>query len=135
MSHQACGAVVSLRFDHRCLRRCSRGRRDDWEFRNRLRCIATWMAPVCLLAEDNEINQMVASELLQQAGAVCEIAGDGKQALERVLAKKFDFILMDCQMPGDGRHPRPRGECRAKPRQAPGNSQAPRDYRSHGQCD
>jgi len=75
-----------------------RGRRDDWGIPQPEATIRL-DGGLCLLAEDNEINQMVAAELLQQAGAVCEIAGDGRQALEKALEKRFDFILMDCQMP------------------------------------
>jgi two-component system sensor histidine kinase/response regulator len=75
-----------------------RGRRDDWGIPQPAPA-ARLDGALCLLAEDNEINQMVAAELLQQSGAVCEIAADGKQAMERALSKKFDFILMDCQMP------------------------------------
>ena len=37
-----------------------------------------------LLAEDNEINQQVAEEILQQAGLVVSIANNGKEALEMV---------------------------------------------------
>jgi two-component system sensor histidine kinase/response regulator len=75
-----------------------RGRRDDWgipipETSPRLD------GGLCLLAEDNEINRMVASELLEQAGAVCDIAVDGLEALQKAQDKKYDFILMDCQMP------------------------------------
>ncbi len=52
-----------------------------------------------LLAEDNEVNQLVASELLQQAGCQCELAVNGRQAVDKALAGTFDVILMDCQMP------------------------------------
>ncbi|MGO9118053.1 MAG: response regulator [Desulfomonilaceae bacterium] len=52
-----------------------------------------------LLAEDNEINQQVAEEILQQAGLVVSIANNGKEALEMVGAENFDVVLMDIQMP------------------------------------
>ncbi len=52
-----------------------------------------------LLAEDNEVNQMVAAELLRQAGASCTIASDGTEAIEKALNGDYDVILMDCQMP------------------------------------
>ena len=52
-----------------------------------------------LLAEDNEINQEVAREILEQAGFSVVIANDGKEALEKVQASAFDAILMDIQMP------------------------------------
>jgi PAS domain S-box-containing protein len=52
-----------------------------------------------LLAEDNEINQMVASQLLQKAGLKVSIAHNGQQAVEAAKAEKFDAIFMDLQMP------------------------------------
>ncbi len=53
-----------------------------------------------LLAEDNPLNQQVATELLERAGATVTVAGDGAQALERLRAGTFDCVLMDIQMPG-----------------------------------
>jgi len=52
-----------------------------------------------LLAEDNPINQEVASELLTSAGLHVEVAGDGAQAVQRALAGSHDLVLMDVQMP------------------------------------
>lgn len=54
-----------------------------------------------LLAEDNELNQEIAIELLKMAGLEVECAADGKEALEKFLADgdRFDLILMDMQMP------------------------------------
>ncbi|HEX5242685.1 MAG TPA: ATP-binding protein, partial [Tepidisphaeraceae bacterium] len=52
-----------------------------------------------LLVEDNEVNQMVAAELLAQAGYSCQCADDGKKAVEAVFQGNFDLVLMDCQMP------------------------------------
>jgi two-component system, sensor histidine kinase and response regulator len=52
-----------------------------------------------LLAEDNEINQQVAKEILEQAGLVVSIAENGKEALEMVKADNFEVVLMDIQMP------------------------------------
>jgi Amt family ammonium transporter len=53
-----------------------------------------------LLAEDNAVNQTVASELLLEAGYTCDLANDGNAAVEAVQKKHYDLILMDCQMPG-----------------------------------
>ena len=52
-----------------------------------------------LLAEDNEINQMVARSMLEAAGHRVTVAGDGAQALAECAAQRFDCVLMDCQMP------------------------------------
>ncbi|GAF84947.1 unnamed protein product, partial [marine sediment metagenome] len=52
-----------------------------------------------LLAEDNDINQEVVREILTQVGCAVDIVENGKQAAEAVLKKKYDMVLMDCQMP------------------------------------
>jgi len=52
-----------------------------------------------LLAEDNKINQMVATELLTILGVEVTIANNGIEAVEAVKEKTFDLILMDIQMP------------------------------------
>ncbi|HYF14059.1 MAG TPA: ATP-binding protein [Phycisphaerales bacterium] len=56
--------------------------------------------PACvLLAEDNEINQLIVKEMLARAGIGCEIATDGRAAVRAVTERAFDAVLMDCQMP------------------------------------
>jgi len=54
-----------------------------------------------LLVEDNEINQQVATELLEQAGLTITIANHGREALELLDTQKYQFdgVLMDIQMP------------------------------------
>jgi two-component system sensor histidine kinase/response regulator len=57
-----------------------------------------------LLAEDNALNQQVASELLRDAGFRVDIADDGRIACDMLQAawdagKTYDLILMDMQMP------------------------------------
>ncbi len=52
-----------------------------------------------LLAEDQEVNQIVASELLAEAGIAFDVVGDGRQAVEAVRRTTYDLVLMDCQMP------------------------------------
>jgi signal transduction histidine kinase/CheY-like chemotaxis protein len=52
-----------------------------------------------LLAEDNEINQMVACGILEQAGHKVEVAQNGAEVAPMLAAKAFDVILMDIQMP------------------------------------
>jgi CheY-like chemotaxis protein len=52
-----------------------------------------------LLVEDNEINQIVAIELLIDIGIDVDVVSDGQQAVDFVMKKKPDLILMDIQMP------------------------------------
>ena len=54
-----------------------------------------------LLAEDNEVNRQLAIILLTGVGAQVQVAVNGRQALEMVLAAepRFDLVLMDIQMP------------------------------------
>ena len=52
-----------------------------------------------LLAEDNPINQEIAREWLESAGAAIEISNNGAEAVERLTQAKFDAVLMDIQMP------------------------------------
>jgi Amt family ammonium transporter len=52
-----------------------------------------------LLAEDNEVNQLVASEILLQAGFLCDIVDNGVAAMEAVAGGEYDLVLMDCHMP------------------------------------
>jgi two-component system sensor histidine kinase/response regulator len=53
-----------------------------------------------LLAEDGEVNQLVAKRMLQKFGYRVEVAWDGQQAVEAWQRNKYPIILMDCQMPG-----------------------------------
>ncbi|NOX25630.1 MAG: response regulator [Deltaproteobacteria bacterium] len=52
-----------------------------------------------LVAEDNELNQQVARELLERLGIEVDIASDGKEAVNTAMANKYDLIFMDIQMP------------------------------------
>jgi two-component system sensor histidine kinase/response regulator len=56
-----------------------------------------------LLAEDNEVNQQIASELLASVGVKVDVAGNGGEALallESAPDGTYDAVLMDLQMPG-----------------------------------
>ena len=55
-----------------------------------------------LLAEDNEMNQIIAEAILTESGFAVEIASNGEQAVEMMQsapAGTYDVILMDIQMP------------------------------------
>jgi two-component system sensor histidine kinase/response regulator len=53
-----------------------------------------------LIVEDNDVNRLVASELLAALGVQTRCAASGLEALELVQRQAFDLILMDIQMPG-----------------------------------
>lgn len=52
-----------------------------------------------LLVEDNEVNQLVAREMLQRLSYDVEIVSDGYDAVNQVRSRRYDLILMDVQMP------------------------------------
>jgi len=52
-----------------------------------------------LLAEDNPINQEVSRGMIQKLGCSLDIVENGKEALKALSEKKYDLVLMDCQMP------------------------------------
>lgn len=52
-----------------------------------------------LLAEDNIINQKLATRILQKMGHKVTVAGDGTEAVSAMDSRKFDLALMDIQMP------------------------------------
>ncbi len=52
-----------------------------------------------LLVEDNEINQLIATEVLENMGIKVTVAGDGQQGVDMALHGSFDLVLMDIQMP------------------------------------
>ncbi len=53
-----------------------------------------------LVVEDNNINQIVARDMLQNLGLIVSLAESGEQGLELLAAEHFDAVLMDIQMPG-----------------------------------
>lgn len=52
-----------------------------------------------LLTEDNLINQQVATEFLQQAKFIVDIANNGREALDKLAQNSYDCLLMDVNMP------------------------------------
>jgi two-component system, sensor histidine kinase and response regulator len=52
-----------------------------------------------LLAEDNEVNCLLAEAVLTQLGAAAVVARDGVQAFDALFTQPFDVVLMDIQMP------------------------------------
>ncbi|WP_458774001.1 response regulator [Desulforhopalus sp. 52FAK] len=52
-----------------------------------------------LVVEDNDTNQIVATQMLRKLGCDVDVAENGAQAVSVFEQSKYDLILMDCQMP------------------------------------
>ena len=79
--------------------------------------------PRVLLAEDNAVNQEVATAMLEDIGCRVTVVGHGGLAVDAVECEQFDLVLMDCQMPeidGFGATRRIRARERAREAQTPG---------------
>jgi CheY-like chemotaxis protein len=60
-------------------------------------------APVCariLVVEDSPVNRRIAQRMLEKLGCTVTLTESGAEALEAASRKRFDMVLMDCQMPG-----------------------------------
>ncbi|VAW88334.1 hypothetical protein MNBD_GAMMA17-1395 [hydrothermal vent metagenome] len=55
--------------------------------------------PLVLIAEDNDVNQMIISSYLQKHGIASHIASNGEIAVTKKNSGHYDIIFMDCQMP------------------------------------
>ncbi|MGA1869729.1 MAG: response regulator [bacterium] len=53
-----------------------------------------------LVAEDNIVNQTMASLMLKKAGFLCDVVANGLEVIEAISKIPYNLILMDCQMPG-----------------------------------
>jgi PAS domain S-box-containing protein len=54
--------------------------------------------PLVLVAEDSPVNQIVAVRTLERCGCEVAVADDGRIALEMLGERKYDLVLMDCEM-------------------------------------
>ena len=55
-----------------------------------------------LLVEDNPVNQVYATTILENEKAIVDLAGNGKIAIHKLLSEEYDIVLMDGQMPEMG---------------------------------
>lgn len=53
-----------------------------------------------LVADDNEVNRLVAQRMLEGMGYSADAVSDGETALEALGRAQYDLLLLDCQMPG-----------------------------------
>ena len=53
-----------------------------------------------LFAEDNEINKRITLRLLDKLGLSADAVMNGEEAVAALEKRKYDLVLMDCQMPG-----------------------------------
>jgi signal transduction histidine kinase len=53
-----------------------------------------------LVVEDDPVNQKVISMMLKRLGVGCTVVGDGYAALAALAKQDWDFVFMDCQLPG-----------------------------------
>jgi PAS domain S-box-containing protein len=56
--------------------------------------------PLVLVAEDSPVNQIVATRALERWGCRTEVVGNGREALRALDDRRYDAVMMDCQMPG-----------------------------------
>ena len=56
-------------------------------------------APIVLVVDDTPVNQIVAMRALARCGCRADVASNGYEALDALLARRYDAVLMDCQMP------------------------------------
>jgi PAS domain S-box-containing protein len=61
---------------------------------------AAFIGKKVLVVDDNEINVLIASRILQKWGVEVQVASNGHEAIEKVMNNQFDMILMDLRMPG-----------------------------------
>lgn len=60
---------------------------------------STLPAKHILVVEDNVVNQRILCRQLTQANHICEVANNGKEAIDKLTTAPFDLIFMDIEMP------------------------------------
>ena len=72
---------------------------NSYEAGNKNKDIAALKGVRILLAEDNLLNQQIATEILEDEGLVIDVANNGQEAVDMVNKKAYAMVLMDMQMP------------------------------------
>ena len=72
---------------------------NSYEAGNKNKDIAALKGVRILLAEDNLLNQQIATEILGDEGLVIDVANNGQEAVDMVNKKAYAMVLMDMQMP------------------------------------
>ncbi len=62
--------------------------------------LQSYAGRLALVVDDNSVNQLLASKLLQRLGFTVDGVFDGEQALQAVYIHRYDLVLLDIQMPG-----------------------------------
>ena len=78
-----------------------------------------------LLAEDNEVNQMVLREMLARLHCEVDVVADGAQACQAVRQRPYALVFMDCHMPGTDGFEAARSIRAAEAREQPGPRHLP----------
>ena len=60
---------------------------------------AVWPRRRILVAEDNRINQLVIMKMLERAGHEVDLVGNGEEALDALVDRQFDLVIIDLNMP------------------------------------
>ncbi|NRS89240.1 signal transduction histidine kinase/CheY-like chemotaxis protein [Flavobacterium sp. 7E] len=53
-----------------------------------------------LVVEDNKINQMITTKMLENKGVICTIIDNGEEAIKNIKDNSYDMVLMDVHLPG-----------------------------------
>ena len=61
-----------------------------------------WQSLRVLVAEDNPVNQIVATGLLEKLALQVDVVSNGAEAIHALTTIPYDLVLMDVQMPGMG---------------------------------